>query len=143
LGLSVVQKNEILKSLKTLTVKVEAYYMYLKGKNLMFSADLTGTTFTGHPTATTFGNTWRMYFYTRFFAHKANIKMCSGHAGDDVVAIISSKDYPALYASIIKYSRVSDVKDPESYGLGQNLREFKRSKTEFDFLSRDGKFILG
>jgi hypothetical protein len=48
--------------------------MYKKNKNLMFTADITGTTFTGHPTATTFGNTWRMFFYTSFMAHKANIK---------------------------------------------------------------------
>lgn len=29
---------------------------------------ITGTTFTGHPTRTTFGNTMRMIYYTKYAA---------------------------------------------------------------------------
>jgi hypothetical protein len=32
-----------------------------------------GTTFSGHPTRTTFGNTMRVLLYAGFVAHKANI----------------------------------------------------------------------
>jgi hypothetical protein len=42
------------------------FYPGYKGKKLMMTAKITGTTFTGHPTATTLGNTLRMMFYTKF-----------------------------------------------------------------------------
>jgi hypothetical protein len=32
----------------------------------MMKGSLRGTTFTGHPIRTTFGNTMRMYYYTKY-----------------------------------------------------------------------------
>jgi len=54
----------------------------------MFTAKLKGTTFTGHPTSTTFGNTWRMFFYAMFIADQLGIRMHTVNAGDDVVAVM-------------------------------------------------------
>lgn len=42
----------------------------------MLNVMIEGTTFTGHPTSTTFGNTNRMFFYTKFICKKAGIKAC-------------------------------------------------------------------
>lgn len=51
---------------------------------------LNGTTFTGHPTRTTFGNTLRMLFYTRFILSKCSSRLAIAlHAGDDVLAYLN------------------------------------------------------
>jgi hypothetical protein len=47
-------------------VKVVMYYPGHKKQKVMLTAFLLGTTFTGHPSSTTFGNTWRMSLYTMF-----------------------------------------------------------------------------
>jgi hypothetical protein len=44
-----------------------------KNKVKYFGAKIRGTTFTGHPTRTTLGNTLRMMFYTKYIASKNNI----------------------------------------------------------------------
>lgn len=44
-----------------------------RNKLKYLSATIKGTTFTGHPTRTTDGNTKRMYYYTAYLAAKANI----------------------------------------------------------------------
>jgi len=46
---------------------------------------LRGTTFSGHPTKTTLGNTMRSILYYRFIAHKAGVEADLLVAGDDVV----------------------------------------------------------
>jgi hypothetical protein len=40
-----------------------------------FGAKIRGTTFTGHPTRTTLGNTLRMMFYTQYIAEKSGVKI--------------------------------------------------------------------
>ncbi len=57
-----------------------------------FSAVLKGTTFTGHPTRTTLGNTLRMMYYTLYIAYKAGVVVYSCHAGDDVVIVLEACD---------------------------------------------------
>lgn len=47
-----------------------------------------GTTFTGHPTATTLGNTLRVKLYQEFIAKLANTNVVSFVAGDDVLTFI-------------------------------------------------------
>jgi hypothetical protein len=42
------------------------FYPGYKGKKLMMTATIEGTTFTGHPTSTTLGNTARMMLYTKY-----------------------------------------------------------------------------
>jgi len=77
--------KEILKH----TVPVTAFYPGTKDTKVMMSGLLRGTTFTGHPTSTTFGNTWRMFFYSKFIAKQENVKVKLANAGDDVVAIFN------------------------------------------------------
>lgn len=77
-----------------------------RNKLKYLSATIRGTTFTGHPTRTTDGNTKRMYYYTAYLATKANIpssQFYSIHSGDDVVAIINSDYLKAFYATVSKY----------------------------------------
>jgi hypothetical protein len=66
LGFTYEEFTEISKIIYAETVDVEMFYPGYKGKKLMMTAKITGTTFTGHPTATTLGNTLRMMFYTKF-----------------------------------------------------------------------------
>jgi hypothetical protein len=74
-------------------VVVKMYYPGFKGKKLMMEAKVRGTTFTGHPTSTTLGNTFRMLFYTLFIKDEAKITTLENfHAGDDVLTIINKID---------------------------------------------------
>lgn len=55
----------------------------------MFECILTGTTFSGHPTRTTFGNTLRSILFMKFCASRANIPWDARYinvrvAGDDI-----------------------------------------------------------
>lgn len=56
--------------------------------HIMIIARILGTTFTGHPTRTTLGNTLRMLFMTLYIAHLAGVdasEFLHWHAGDDVL----------------------------------------------------------
>lgn len=43
---------------------------YPRSDRVMIVAKILGTTFTGHPVRTTFGNTLRMMFYTMYIAEQ-------------------------------------------------------------------------
>jgi hypothetical protein len=45
------------------------YYAQSRKKLLMLKGLIKGTTFTGHPTSTTWGNTIRSYLYLEYFLH--------------------------------------------------------------------------
>jgi hypothetical protein len=86
----------------------------------MMTFTLTGTTYTGHPTATTFGNTWRMFFYTKFISKQENFNMKSVHAGDDVTSIVETSGETNIKykQSIFKYVKSEPPQEYEEYGLG-------------------------
>lgn len=64
------------------------YYPNTLKKRKMLTGTIKGTTFTGHPTRTTFGNTLRMYFYTKFIKDRHGIRNFKHyHAGDDVLVL--------------------------------------------------------
>lgn len=107
-----------MKELLKHTVPVTAYYPGTKDTKVMIKAKLRGTTFTGHPTSTTFGNTWRMFFYSKYIAKREHLKVKLANAGDDVVAIFSRQDQIKFFKNLHKYVRLEPPKDPESYGLG-------------------------
>lgn len=55
---------------------------------------INGTTFSGHPTATTLGNTLRSICYVHFYADQANISMDNIRyfvSGDDVVIYVKDQ----------------------------------------------------
>ncbi len=83
-----------------------------KHKIKYFTAEIRGTTFTGHPTRTTLGNTLRMMFYTKFLAYKANVEIASCHAGDDVVVVIGKENaekFKDIIKGFVRTERVEDL----------------------------------
>lgn len=69
----------------------------------MMQGSLSGTTFTGDPTRTTHGNTWRSYMYNHFIRHKANIPRSSfagKFAGDDVKIFLESVYANVFYSTL-------------------------------------------
>lgn len=51
-----------------------------------------GTTFSGHPTLTTLGNTLRSIMYVKYVSQSMGVKIPSLAAGDDVVAWVKKSD---------------------------------------------------
>lgn len=67
--------------------KLVGYYPGTAKLRKLFLAEIRGTTFTGHPTRTTKGNTLRSWMYCEFIMHEAGVpkedyRICV--AGDDV-----------------------------------------------------------
>lgn len=100
-----------------------------------------GTTFSGDPIATTFGNTWRSGMYFKYMAFKAfgddyNKYIDLIVAGDDVLCFCD-KDKLHLYLAVIKSLTVDSRPDVcVTKGLGQIVKQLIISDTEFDFNSR-------
>ncbi len=83
--------------------------MYHKGSKkraLLADVMIEGTTFTGHPTRTTLGNTLRSYLYAKFIARKAGIPknkiqmLCSG---DDMMIFVERECLEAFKKSLFEY----------------------------------------
>lgn len=66
----------------------------INGKRVkQMSGKLHGTVFSGHPTRTTFGNSVRVYLYTDYIMHLANItKYDIWVCGDDMLLLIEERD---------------------------------------------------
>lgn len=85
---------------------------------------LDGTTFSGHCTRTTMGNTWRSYLYALWYCQMAGIRtpylnkeLYIAAAGDDVVIFCAPHLAEAINASILRHtSRTKNNADP--VGLG-------------------------
>jgi hypothetical protein len=97
------------------------YYPKSNKKRIMMKAKLTGTTFTGHPCRTTFGNSCRMMFYTMFICMKAGIPyedFIHYHAGDDVLVRALGK-FVHLFIKTMKMYALTEAPEEETkYGLG-------------------------
>lgn len=53
----------------------EVYMYEPRGRNKILKIRIKGTTFTGHPCRTTWGNTIRMISYILFFYHKLGVDL--------------------------------------------------------------------
>jgi hypothetical protein len=101
-----------------------------------------GTTFSGHPTRTTLGNSLRVYLYSRYISHISQIPIAPLVAGDDVICFVSRKNitrfkrhFDRVYIDGEKYT----AKDPVTHGLGQLSKDFKvQYDQKIDFLSKYG-----
>jgi hypothetical protein len=81
---------------------------------------LRGTTFTGHPIRTTFGNTMRMYYYTKYarsFIGDNDIRQF--HAGDDVL-LIGKPAYLDKLQAVLQNLALDAVPSTDSYELGKS-----------------------
>lgn len=76
-----------------------------------------GTTFSGHPTLTTLGNTLRSIMYTKFAAFMSGINMVCMVAGDDCVAFVHHLDAAPLQQAFEQFVASPD-KAPKTHGLG-------------------------
>jgi hypothetical protein len=77
----------------TLDLKIFGLLQLEKKRRKFVEARLHGTVFSGHPTRTTFGNSMRMYYYTKYMMYSGNIKnykifVC----GDDCLALVDFHD---------------------------------------------------
>lgn len=91
LGFTHSEYLEIRKALNAEEVSVRMKYPY--SSKVMLKAKIRGTTFTGHPTRTTFGNTLRMRAYVSLIIKKLayKTKILKWHAGDDVLIYMSRR----------------------------------------------------
>ena len=88
----------------------------------MFKGRIRGTTFTGHPTRTTGGNTLRGITYTLFVKSKVSVNAVQWNSGDDQLLYMSKKDLPSLKEGLTHY--YGNELDNHSIGLGLVIREF-------------------
>lgn len=162
LGFTLDQYEEIKKHILDLDAFFTMYYP--KTRKKLLQGQIKGTTFTGHPVRTTFGNTMRMYYYTNFIMTQHDIKVVQFHAGDDVLVMGEASQIDKLVQWIPEYAVTTDEeiaeldqfkkntdleidmdevnpKNVKTKGLGQIFRDFKTSFTDFDFLSKDGRQI--
>lgn len=117
-----------------------------KDINEWFCLPLKGTTFSGHPTRTTLGNTFRSLLYMFFYLEEAGLVdpwLSSDSfvvaSGDDVVCWCDPKFVEAVHNSIL----VNSSRDKfGAKGLGQCIKEVKIGKYyDIDFCSK-WSFVL-
>lgn len=103
--------------------------------------DILGTTFSGHPTATTMMNTWRTLCYMFYYLEEAGYSepwrrdniLCLA-AGDDSVANLSDGQVPT-YVQSLEHLMKKDKSG--TYGLGQASGGIiTHENYDFDFCSK-------
>lgn len=95
-----------------------------------------GTTFSGHPTLTTLGNTLRTIMYTKFAAFMSGIEMVCMVAGDDCAAFVHRDDAIPLRVAFETFIASPD-KLAKTHGLGQVISSyFIREWWNIDFCSK-------
>lgn len=108
---------------------------------------ISGTTFSGHPTKTTLGNTLRSILYAFFYIEQCGLRnpwknkdIKVRASGDDVVILCRKEYTERIKNSILNLSsRVKNSDQP--IGLGQCISAISSGKWyEFDFCS---KWVLG
>jgi len=101
-----------------------------------------GTTFSGHPTRTTLGNSLRVYLYARFVAYRARVQTSILVAGDDVLCFVPRQglaQYRQKFWKSYIDGSVVDTKDSVTHGLGQVAKDYRESTDgTIDFLSKYG-----
>lgn len=95
-----------------------------------------GTTYSGHPSKTTLGNTLRSIYYYRYISHKAGVRTKILASGDDVVMTCERKDADWLRNTIRHYTLI-DKSQAITKGLGQVVEEIKIGEMwDLDFCSK-------
>ena len=122
------------------------------GEDLGFGCyHIYGSTFSGHPTRTTLGNTLRSIFYYEFILHKAGLKINKDGtslyrmlvSGDDVVMWIPPEYTLDVEDSIRKHT-ISSKDSPVSLGLGQIVECWSiKPWWDIDFCSKNSYLIEG
>lgn len=121
----------------------------LPGDPLLYTLNVVGTTYSGHPTRTTLGNTIRSLCYAAYIRElgspgKGRLlffgideELDVDAAGDDIS--LNGRDEAILLFSVKLRVTHADSMDAGCYGLGQVARELRIEDWDFfDFLSRDG-----
>jgi hypothetical protein len=117
---------------------------YGKNRKVLFSGMLTGTTFSGHATRTTFGNTLRVISYAEYILEKAGVPKDAYRlfvAGDDVSLTICKKFVPQFLAVFWQVYAPRDYYG--SHGLGQVAKELIQDDFKIDFLSKFALYFQG
>lgn len=123
------------------------------GKSTMedwFAMPIDGTVFSGHPTRTTLGNTFRSLLYMYFYLEQAGFRnpwkmddrldrskqIFVAASGDDVVVWCPKTVSSLLYTTILKFSSRKKISS-EPIGLGQCIKEISlRDWWDIDFCSK-------
>lgn len=145
MGFTVDQYEDILKALTNPIARVEGFYPY--SDLLMFTGNILGTTFTGHPSKTTFGNTLRQLFAARYLHHEylLKIRMTYGVdsiayefiSGDDTILIIEAK-YADIHKNLVElHFYLGEKEGITVIGCGILLRDLAYNLKVFNFLSKD------
>lgn len=106
-----------------------------KSGNAFAAYDVNGTTFSGHPTKTTLGNTLRTLCYYRYaLRHLSNVQMMA--SGDDIVCWLERKESQLAIAGVSSIS--SKTADFKYHGLGQVVKKVEiKEKYDIDFCSKN------
>lgn len=142
--------------------KAEVFMYEPRGRRKVLKIGIRGTTFTGHPCRTTWGNTIRMISYICYFLYKMGVDLSGDelnqkcfensemrtqpanyNSGDDVVMMMEQEDLDKFMSTAMTYTLDANP-DPGDWtmkGLGQIFKEFKSDPNNFDFLSRDGQKV--
>jgi hypothetical protein len=131
--------------LRILTCSSSRFYISYKRAGhyvRVVQGTIDGTTFSGHPTRTTLGNSLRVFLYAKYVEYLASTKVGILVAGDDVICFVSKRDLPAFQRSFWQiYIDGSDMdsKDMITHGLGQVAKDYRESRDNtLDFLSKYG-----
>jgi len=126
-------------------------------KRRLIEGTICGTTFSGHPTRTTFGNTLRVICYLYYVCKKTGVRWDPltnlGNeinflvAGDDVFALSTLTAAQAIRKDFLSFYSPRLLWDDDlehEHGLGQCTDEFHIStERKIDFLSKDGFYHQG
>lgn len=75
-----------------------------------------GTVFSGHPLRTTFGNSMRVYYYTKYILHLSSIKKYKIYVcGDDTLLLLEKKDVNRFQ---VKFWKIYSNEVESFHGLG-------------------------
>lgn len=139
--------HQILDNLYRREAPIKAYYPYTR--SLMFRGKITGTTFTGHPTRTTFGNSLRVALYVKFALRTIPKNLWRVFISGDDILVAVNKEHASLVRRLMeKVYLDKDIYDQsegkQAHGLGQVLKHAEElSSTYFSFLSKDGYYKDG
>lgn len=119
-------------------------FFSVKGANWV-KLTIIGTTYSGHPTRTTLGNTLRSLGYHMFMLHEAKVEKSQYFvvaSGDDVCVWINS-EHLDKYLNSMKCLTASNT-DEQKKGLGQCIKEIKVSQFwDMDFCSKFCELSVG
>jgi len=147
MSLSDIEINEISKKLLREDVPVRMFSdasidgckLFGGSRIILMKGILHTTVFSGHPTRTTWGNTYRQLILMKKIAKSLGMRWRKDiwvfQGGDDFYCVINSKYYDLFVKELDKYySKVEGV----THGWGQLMKDFQFLGNRIDFLSKTG-----